>query len=353
MQLTSIRTKPTADVHASVTHMLAHAHRCTYSANLLQKLTAAGGAAMLAAEVRDMDLDPRYNIRAVERLTGVPAPTLRSWERRYGFPAPARTATARRLYSDADVRLIRWVRQKTESGLSAAQAIEWAQSGSTNQVQTAGADILPFPPDLVRVQVEATRRYDERAIETALTVAFAHYPADFVLMDVITPALVEVGDLWARGEIPVAAEHFFSNIIRRRLLALLAVQPAVAPRFSAALACLPGERHELGLLMLAIFLRWAGAEVLYLGADLPIQDVIRLIRAREIDAVCLSAGGEASLDAVDLLQKELPDTAGAPCLYLGGAAADRYRGSNRVRVLALPLPEAAAAIIAGVKQPAP
>ena len=42
------------------------------------------------------------------------------------------------------------------------------------------------------------------------------------------------------------------------------------------LACAPGERHDLGLLMLAILLRADGWQVAYLGADTPVADAIAL-----------------------------------------------------------------------------
>ena len=291
-----------------------------------------------------MTTEPRFNIRAVERLTGIPAPTLRSWERRYGFPSPHRTLSARRLYSEGDIRAIRWVREQTERGLSAAQAIEWAQQRD-EQGRDAGPAMTPSPEALVRAQIEATRRYDEQAVDAALTTAFAHYPADRVLLDVITPALVEVGELWAQGEIPVAGEHFYSNIVRRRLQGLLAAQPAITPRMTAALACLPGEQHELGLLMLALFLRWAGARVLYFGADLPIEDFIRLAKTRQVDVICLSAGGSAEWRTLHDLVSRLPEDESVPRVYLGGAAAGTIDAPPDVHVLTASLREAAEIIL--------
>jgi DNA-binding transcriptional MerR regulator len=293
-----------------------------------------------------MDGEPRYNIRAVERLTGVPAPTLRSWERRYGFPLPARSSTARRLYSDHDVHAIRWVRAQTEHGLSVAQAIEWVQAGGDARAVAIASTMAPSPDSLIEAQLEAVHRYDEGAVESALTQAFAHYPSDYVLLQVVMPVLVQVGDLWERGDLPVAAEHFYSNVIRRRLLSLLAAQPAITPRMTAALACLPGEQHELGLVMLALFLRWSGAAVLYFGADLPVHDLVHLAETHRIDAICLSAGGEADLGALATLTAALAPLPRSPCLYLGGAASRTRPVPDDVTVLDLPLPEAAAVIVA-------
>lgn len=292
--------------------------------------------------------NPRYNIRAVERLTGIPAPTLRSWERRYGFPAPARTPTARRLYSDDDVRAIAWVREQTEHGLSAAQAIAWARGGGWDGAGLRHAVIgPPSASALVRALVDATSRYDEPGVEAALSTAFAHASADDVLLNVITPALVQVGEAWARGELPVAAEHFFSNIVRRRLLGLLAAQPTIAHRMTAALACLPNEQHELGLLMLALFLRWAGVRVLYLGADVPVQDLVRLTETREIDAICLSGGREADWDALPRLVTGLARVRRPVQIYLGGGAVGEHAAPPGVTFLTGDLRDAATVIASG------
>ena len=299
-----------------------------------------------------MPSEPRYNIRAVERLTGVPAPTLRSWERRYGFPAPQRTLTARRLYSDDDVRTIRWVRDQTDHGLAVAQAIAWAQAGGSAHGPAASTPSLSASPEaLVQAILAGVSRYDEEAVESALTAAFAQLLADEVLTRVLTPTLVAVGERWARGELPVAAEHFVTNLVRRRLLGLLAAQPAITPRMTAALACLPGEQHDLGLLMLALFLRWAGARVLYLGADLPVRDLVRLAETRAIDAFCLSAGREASSQAFTELRAGLAQLDQPVRVYLGGAAAGDLAPLPGVTVLTCDLRSAATTIVTGKTQP--
>ncbi len=67
---------------------------------------------------------PVLNTRAVARETGVPADTFRAWERRYGVPRPQRTAGLHRLYSDRDVAIIRWLRDRTTEGVNISQAVQ-------------------------------------------------------------------------------------------------------------------------------------------------------------------------------------------------------------------------------------
>lgn len=271
--------------------------------------------------------EPRFNIRAVERLTGVPAATLRSWERRYGFPVPSRTATARRLYTEREVQQIRWVKGQTEEGLTVAQAIRWAQEGVAADRSTAPSVSTPPPaaagPSLAIAFVDAVARYDDAAADGVLSSAFARHPADVVLTDVVTPALMEVGERWARGELAVSAEHFASHILHRRLSTLLAEQPAVGTLATVIAACVPGEQHEIGLLMLSLFLRWAGARVVYLGADVPVPDLIRCTADVAAAALCLSAFHPSSAVSLQETVVRLRDAGVQLPIFAGGPAAVR------------------------------
>jgi len=54
------------------------------------------------------------------------------------------------------------------------------------------------------------------------------------------------------------------------------------------LACPPGERHDCGLLMLAVMLRADGWQVAYLGADTPLEDAFELAGRLDATVLCLS-----------------------------------------------------------------
>ena len=60
-------------------------------------------------------------------------------------------------------------------------------------------------------------------------------------------------------------------------------------------ACAPGERHEIGLLILVLLLRRRGVQAEYLGADLPLADLAAYARHRPADAVLLGLNGEWAL----------------------------------------------------------
>ena len=66
---------------------------------------------------------PLYNTKAVVQQTGIPAPTLRAWERRYTFLLPGRADNSYRRYSERDIVVIRWLKDRVDSGMSISQAI--------------------------------------------------------------------------------------------------------------------------------------------------------------------------------------------------------------------------------------
>src|SRR5512138_3226895 len=66
---------------------------------------------------------PVFNTKAVARETGVPADTFRAWERRYGVPRPQRTAGGHLLYSERDIAMIRWLRDRTNDGVNISHAV--------------------------------------------------------------------------------------------------------------------------------------------------------------------------------------------------------------------------------------
>jgi methanogenic corrinoid protein MtbC1 len=290
---------------------------------------------------------PRYNIRAVERLTGVPAATLRSWERRYGFPAPARSVTARRLYTKQEIDAIAWVRVQTAHGLTVAQAIRQAVQGPLPPLQPTTPETSP---ELVKALIDAVTRFDEHEAEAVFARAFSRFPADAVLLEVIVPALVEIGERWARGELSVSAEHFASQLVRRRLLLLLAQQPVLGNLPVVVLACIPGEDHELGLLMLAVFLRWLGICPVYLGGNVPLDDLLRCIRDTKPAAVCLSATNAGTGVALTAIAAQLRANGVAVPVFAGGAAVAGVSLPPDVISISGDLRQAAAGIAVAVRE---
>src|SRR5215211_313089 len=213
-------------------------------------------------------------IGELAKRTGVSPELLRAWEQRYGLLQPARTAGGFRLYSAADEARVQRMQRLVSGGLAAAQAARLILSREPVP-GTASATILE---DAAGNLVASLDRLDEQAANTALDRLFASYTVEMVLQDVVLPYLHRLGERWEAGDVSVAQEHFASNLLRGRLLGL-AQGWGQGQGPGAILACLPGEQHELGLLVFGVALRRRGWRITYLGTDSPIAAVADTARS--------------------------------------------------------------------------
>lgn len=250
------------------------------------------------------------NISALARRTGVAPDTLRKWEQRYGILRPTRTAGGQRRYGELDVARVEWLRARLAEGYRIGEAAALLGSGE--------GDVGRTPEELRRALVSAVERADAEALGRLLDQAFTVGPLESALASVVAPLLEEVGARWESGEFSVAQEHLVTACVRARLERLLA-DTRTGVRGVAVLTCAPGERHELGLLMLAVLLRADGWQVAYLGADAPVPDAVELARRIGAHVLCVSA---ALADRIPELAAALEETDLPPGLELiaGGAA---------------------------------
>ena len=100
--------------------------------------------------------------------------------------------------------------------------------------------------------------------------------------------LHRVGQRWEQGKIGVAQEHFASNVLRVRLSMMLHGERGGGGPV-AALACMPGEQHEFGLMSLALVLSRLGWQICYLGANTPTAEIAYTARTLRPRVVVLSA----------------------------------------------------------------
>jgi DNA-binding transcriptional MerR regulator len=252
-------------------------------------------------------------IGELSRRVGVPVESLRAWERRYGLLAPSRTQGGFRLYGEDDVARVLAMRANLERGLSAAEAARLALAEDVAEPPSSPAPVV----DAAELAA-ALDRFDEAAAQQALDRLLATLTLDVVLRDVLLPSLRDLGERWERGEASVAQEHFASNLLRGRLMALARTwDRGVGPR--ALLACVAGERHDLPLVAFGLALRGRGWRISYLGADTPAASVVDAARELSPDAVVVSGTVAGVFDAVATQLREV--ALHAP-LHLAGAAAD-------------------------------
>jgi len=230
------------------------------------------------------DDTPTFNMKVVTQETGLKPDTLRAWERRYGLPTPQRTGGGHRLYSQYDIGLLKWLIARQEEGLSISNAVDLWQ-----QLEAKGQDPLQaIPPpgaappwsapvsgkkidELRAGWVEACLNFDEYRAQHLLAEAFAVYSVETVGLELLQPALNQIGEGWSDGSITVEQEHFASALTLRQLDALLAATPSAKGQGRLLVACPPKEEHTFSPLLLTLLMRRRNWDVVYLGANVPLE----------------------------------------------------------------------------------
>jgi MerR family transcriptional regulator, light-induced transcriptional regulator len=253
------------------------------------------------------------NIAALAQRTGVPPDTLRKWEQRYRILQPDRTAGGQRRYSERDVARVEWLRERLDEGYRIGEA--------ATLLGTAGVEPARSGRDQLTAMLDSLERGETSEIGLRLDQSFALLGVDETLDAVIRPLLRTVGERWAAGKLNVAEEHLVSEAVRSRLGHLLG-DSGGGVRGVAVLACAPGERHELGLMMAAIALRRDGWKVVYLGADTPFEDAVALARRLSARIVGLSLAMREHAKALEqtLAKTSLPE---GVSLVLGGSGSSQ------------------------------
>jgi MerR family transcriptional regulator, light-induced transcriptional regulator len=231
-------------------------------------------------------VDQVLRIGELGRRVGVSPELLRAWERRYGLLDPARTEGGLRLYSAEDERRVRAMQAHLGGGLSAAEAARLALASDTPAAPAAGSgDALQREREALGQALDAL---DADAAHGVLDRVLAAFTLDTVLAGIVLPYLRDLGERWERGEASVGQEHFASNLIRARLLALARGWERGEGHL-ALVACASGEQHDLPLIMFGLALRNRGWRIVFLGADTPAGTVADVADQVEPGLVVVSA----------------------------------------------------------------
>ncbi len=274
--------------------------------------------------------EPLYNIGIVSRMTGIPVATLRVWERRYAFPNAIRTPGGHRLCSEREVIRLRWVKARVDEGMQTGQAIRALhyaeQEGRFPETLVVHTSTVPH------IQDPSLPLFYERLTEVLLANDLAQadqllgeiltlYSLEDLILEVVTPAMNEIGMAWLEGKINVASEHLATHYLRQRLLMWMTTGPipytSVTPTI---LACAPGEWHEGSLLMLGVLLRRRRWPVAYLGQNMPLEDLSLLARKMNPPAIVFVAMTEPTAQTLSEWPRHLPqaEQTGSPFVGYGG-----------------------------------
>jgi len=285
--------------------------------------------------------NPLYPIGAVSKLTGIGLHTLRAWERRYGVVTPVRDDRGR-LYTKGDIERLLLLNDAVANG----HAIGRLASLTDSELR----ELAPGPrPATAPIQhresgvaapcslVEAVSRLDHAAAERELALIAAVMPPRELIYRVALPLLREIGEGWHAGTATIAQEHMTSSLLRNLFGGLISRYHRSSASVKLLFATPPGERHDFGLIISAMLAAAGGLGIVYLGSELPGNEIVSAARETAVRAVLIGfvgsgAAKDGAAEVIDLAEK-LPIEIE---LWVGGtkdkSAAEKVRGSRALLI---------------------
>ena len=229
----------------------------------------------------------KFSIKDIENFTGVKAHTIRIWEKRYNIVEPKRSSTGIRYYSGDDLKKLLNVTTLTNSGIKISKL-----SALTNEelcqlilkVEHCDAD----NGEKFNLLNNAMLDYDSNAISHLLDVWIGEMGFVSCTEGVIIPFLSKLGVLWQSESICPSHEHLISQVVRQKFFRIIDESKQQRNHsLKSEVYFLPqNEGHELGMLYLAAKRALEGADVIYLGPDLPVVCVETVLMNKKTSLIC-------------------------------------------------------------------
>ena len=262
-------------------------------------------------------LEMTYPLRTVVRLTGLSPEVLRAWERRHQAIEPLRTDGGTRRYRAADVERLKLLKAAVDAGQRIGQIAHLDDSALRQQGEPADNrsrdQLESILNSLDQLEVSSAQRALAMQLSTLGPTAFAR--------ELALPLVQELGQRWSDGTMSIASEHLGTAMLRSLLGSSLqpTASSALGPR--VVFATPSGERHEIGLLMAALTALSAGAYPIYLGPEMPAEDLLAAVEDADAAALAISVvtlPEAQAARAIGALRGGLPSET---FLWVGGAAA--------------------------------
>jgi methanogenic corrinoid protein MtbC1 len=272
---------------------------------------------------------------------------------------PHRTPTGRRVYTEADIERLGLLREATTWGhaigqiatlpvdqlrqlvrnsrsaadrLTASSEFTSPKTASKRKTQAAVSnaeiDDEITPEQLVANALEAVTALDAAALEHAFARASVLWSRPRVMDDVVVPFMQAVGEGWRDGNLRIGHEHLASAVVRTHLGDMIRSTPDSLHAPVLLVTTPTGQMHEIGALMAAAVAAFEGWRVIYLGPNLPAEEIAAAALRGKAKAVALSLvypADDPNLRRELLKMRELLPA--STLILTGGSATSAYEST--------------------------
>lgn len=228
----------------------------------------------------------QYSIKEIEQLSGIKAHTLRIWEQRYNFIKPKRTDTNIRYYDDEDLKFVLNVSLLKDHGHKISRICSMPEQDIQLEVNRLMEKKMGFPEQIQSLTLSMLE-LDEERFEKTLNTNILQIGFERTMMNLIYPFFQKIGILWQTGAITPAQEHFISYLVRQKIIVAMDGQVVSSINYNKKyLLYLPeNELHEMSLLFSAYIIKSRNNKVIYIGQNVPHQDLINIYKDHNPDCL--------------------------------------------------------------------
>jgi methanogenic corrinoid protein MtbC1 len=226
-----------------------------------------------------------FTIKDLENLSGIKAHTIRIWEQRYNFLKPSRTGTNIRYYSNEELKKVLNIALLNKYGYKISHIDKMNEAELREKILSltqSQAQQERIVNELIQCMVDLDVERLEEILDNYITAR----GIERTIIQIIFPFMEKIGILWITNHINPAQEHLVTNIVRQKLIVgIEGVNSSIRVNKTVLLFLPEGEYHEIGLLFMYYILKSRGVSTIYLGANVPLDDVEYVAKLKKPDYV--------------------------------------------------------------------
>ena len=267
-----------------------------------------------------------YSIKDLEQVTGIKAHTIRIWEQRYHFLQPSRTETNIRSYSSEELKTILNVSLLNKYGFKISHIDKMSADQIEEKILSLN-QIDAIRERVVNVLIKEMVSLNMHAFEKQLDIYIGQKGVDKTITEIVFPFLERVGILWMTNHINPAQEHLATNLLRQKIILGIERLPAVSEHNKNVILFMPeGEYHEIGLLFVYFLLKQEGIYVNYLGANVPMKDLVYLTAVKKPNYVFCHLTSPSKVFKIDRFLTQIGQVSNTTPVMLSGLFMKDYKG---------------------------
>ncbi len=290
-----------------------------------------------------------YNLKAVERLTGLTADTIRAWEKRYQAVVPSRSENGRRVYSDEEVKRLSFLSELVSGGHSISKIANHTDKELISIINKTRPMLESKMQSNLESKIEkelnslfaAVDQFDLNAVRFCLArLRFEVSPKVFVF-DLIVQIMYWIGKRIVENKLSISQEHALSEAIRMHLTEIYesieGQDGTLSPQKSLLFCTRDGDPHDFGLWMSAIMCRYAGYKTNYIGKSLPAESLVEAVEKLKPYAVVIGASAipleEQKITITNFIKEIDSKMSSKVEFWIGGAGLTNFKRPNTKRTI--------------------